>query len=99
MLGVRLDVARGQLGEGAGAALGPLLGRRVLAPGDRQHGLRRQRAGVGQPNGIGVAQVQPARPAVAGIDELPGASAGRLHPDREPALQGVPDQIGLAPRA
>ena len=54
-----------------------------------------KRAGVRQPDGSGVAQVQPARPAVVRIDALPRLRAGRLHPDGESALQGVPHHVGV----
>jgi hypothetical protein len=76
-----LHVAFGQLGESARAALGPLLGRRVLAARDRQHRLRRERASVGEPDGTSVAEVQPARAAVVGVDALPRPRSGRLHSD------------------
>src|SRR5262249_36698725 len=96
-LGVMLDVAFGQLGERARAALGPLLGRWVLAPGDGKHGLRRQRAGVGEPDRTDVAEMEPARAAVVGVDRLPGSGTGGLHPDREPTLMRVPNEVGCGP--
>jgi hypothetical protein len=93
-LGVGLDVALGQLGEGASAALGPLLGRRVLAPGDREHRLGRERAGVGEADGVGVAQMQPARTTMAAVDHHPRSRAARLYSYGEPTLQRVPHEIG-----
>src|SRR5262249_34242235 len=97
LAGILLDVAPGQIGKRASAALGALLGRRVFAARNREHGLGRERAGVGEPDGVGVAEMQPARTAVVAVDALPGLGTSRLHPDGEPALVGVPDQVGLAP--
>ena len=60
-LGVLLDVAAGQLPEGAFAALGAFLGGGVFAPGDFEHHLGGEHTGVGKPDGVGVAQAMPCR--------------------------------------
>jgi hypothetical protein len=94
LLGVLLDVALGQLGEGAGAALGLLFGGGIAALGDGEHRLGRHVTGVGEANGIGTAKVQPARPTVAAVDALPGLRAGRLHLQSQVRLLRVPNQVG-----
>jgi hypothetical protein len=52
---VLLDVLVREFLERPFAALGLLFSGRVLATGDRQHGLSREGAGVGEPNVAGVA--------------------------------------------
>ena len=76
LLGVLLDVARGQFLERAFGAVGLTFGRRVLALGDLKHDPAGQLAGVGQTDGVGRAEAVPARAAVERIDDLPG-SCGR----------------------
>src|SRR5262245_60654927 len=95
LLGVQVEVLCVQVGEGPGAALGPFLRRRVLALGNREHGLGRQYASVGKVNSVGIAVVQPAWTAVVAVDGLPRLRTGGLHPDGETVLQGVPHEIGF----
>ena len=93
LLGVQLDVTASQIREGTGTALCPFLGRRVVASGNLQHRRRRELAGFCQSERAGVAQVQPARPALARVDRLPALRPDRRDLERQPMLLAVPDQI------
>jgi hypothetical protein len=93
LLGVLVDVLGGQFGEGAGAALGLLLRRRIAAPCHLQHRLSRERAGIGETDGVGVAESIPAWPTVAAVDAVPRSGAGRLHPQHQAGLLRIPDQV------
>jgi hypothetical protein len=94
LLGVLLDVALGEFGEGALAALGLLLGRRVLATGYRKHRLGRERARIAEADGVGITDVEPAGATVKGVDRLPGFGSGRLYAQGETVLAGIPDDEG-----
>jgi hypothetical protein len=90
--GVLVDVALGQLGKRAPDSLGLLLGRRVLPFGDGQHSLCGQGTGVAQANGRAITKMQPAWPAMAGIDHLPAPAARGLHLQRQTGLLAVPNE-------
>jgi hypothetical protein len=77
-LGV-LQIARGQLSKRAGTALGFTLSGRVLASDHAEHHLGGQLARVSQANGVGGADVIPARPVVVAIHDHERAVPGRLH--------------------
>ena len=72
---------------------GILLRRRIAAPCHLQHRLSRERAGIGETDGVGVAESIPAWPTVAAVDAVPRSGAGRLHPQHQAGLLRIPDQV------
>ena len=59
LLGVKLDVLAGEVGEGPGVLLGPPLGHWVLALGDVEHHPGGEPPGVGEADVAGIAEVEP----------------------------------------
>jgi hypothetical protein len=99
LLGVFLDITLGEIGKCPSTALGLALGHRVATLGDGQHRLGGQPARVAQCDGVGVAEIEPARATVAAIDRVPAFFTGRLYTQRQPVLVGVPDQVRARLRA